>query len=100
MKEELSSDTVLAFYDPNKDLQLVTDASSHAVGGVLLQKDNDDVLKPIWYTSWVLTVAELKYSFTEKEAPSLVWCIEKLHLYLNGKRFDVIVDHQALKYIF
>ena len=47
LKEELSSDTGLAFYDPNKDWQLVTDASNHAVCGALLQKYNDDTLKPI-----------------------------------------------------
>ena len=42
----------------------------------------------------------MKYSITEKEALNLVWCIEKAHFYLYGKRFDVIVDYQPLKYIF
>ena len=36
--KQLSSNTVLAFYHPNKGFQLVTDASNHAVGRVLLQK--------------------------------------------------------------
>ena len=36
LKEELSNDTFFAFYDPNKDLQLVTDAINHAVSGDLL----------------------------------------------------------------
>lgn len=45
LKEELFSDTVLAFYDPNKTLQLVTNASNHAVVGALLQEDNDDTSK-------------------------------------------------------
>lgn len=45
LKEELFSDAVLAFYDPNKNLQLVTDASNNAVVGALLQEDNDDTLK-------------------------------------------------------
>lgn len=45
LKEELFSDAVLAFYDPNKYLQLVTDASNNAVVGALLQEDNDDTLK-------------------------------------------------------
>ena len=46
LKDKLSGDTALGFYDPNKDLQLVTDASNHAVGGILLQKYNDDTLNP------------------------------------------------------
>ena len=79
--------------NPNKDLQLVTDASNHAVGGVIFQKDNNDTFKPICYISRALTVAELKHSITEKEALNSVWCIKKLHLYLYGKRFGVIVYH-------
>lgn len=63
LKEELSGDTVLAFYHPNNNLQLVIDVSSHAVGEVLLQKD-DDTLKPICYISTELTATELKYSIT------------------------------------
>ena len=99
LKTELISTNVLAFYDPNKEVQLVTDASNHAIGGILLQ-NVDDHLRPICYISRSLTPAELKYSITEKEGLSLVWCIEKLHLYLYGKTFKAIVDHKPLKYIF
>ena len=88
---------MLAFYDPNKEVQLVTDASNHALGAVLLQHD-DDNLRPISYISRSLTPAE-QYSITEKEALSLVWAIEKLHLYLYGKTFKAVVDHKPLKYI-
>ena len=45
-------------------------------------------------------MSELKYGITEKEALALVWCVEKLHLYLYGKKFNVTVDHQPLKFIF
>ena len=43
---------------------------------------------------------EIKYSPTEKEALGLIWAVEKLHLYLYHADFDVIVDHQPLKFIF
>ena len=80
--------------------ELVTDASNHAIGGILLQKENDQ-MKPVCYISRALTPpAELKYSITEKEVLALVWSIEKLHLYLYGKSFNVYVDHQPLKFIF
>ena len=36
----------------------------------------------------------------KSEAFSLVWCIEKLHLYLYQTKFDVRVDHPPLGYIF
>nr|XP_047122938.1 uncharacterized protein LOC124806248 [Hydra vulgaris] len=90
---------VLAFYDPCKEVQLITDASNHAIGGILLQKEGT-WSKPICYISRSLTAAELKYSITEKKALALVWAIQKLHLYLYGKNFKVIVDHKPLKFIF
>ena len=34
LKEELSSETKPAFYEPNKDLQLLIDACNYAVDGV------------------------------------------------------------------
>ena len=36
----MSSEKVLAFYDPSKPVKLVTDASGHALGGVLLQEES------------------------------------------------------------
>ena len=38
LKNELTSDSLLGFYDPQKEVELVTDASGFAIGGVLLQK--------------------------------------------------------------
>ena len=43
LKEELSSETMPAFYEPNKDFQLFTDACNHAVDGVS-QKDYKKIL--------------------------------------------------------
>ena len=100
LKNELTSDSLLGFYDPQKEVELVTDASGFAIGGVLLQKDQAGTSRPICYVSRSLNVSELKYGITEKEALALVWCVEKLHLYLYGKKFNVMVDHQPLKFIF
>ena len=100
LKNELTSDSVLGFYDPQKDVELVTDASNYSIGGILLQKDVSGLSRPICYVSKSLTASEIKYGITEKEALALVWCIEKLHLYLFGKTFTVTVDHEPLKFIF
>ena len=99
LKHELSSESLLAFYDPHKEVQLITDASNQAIGGILLQKESIGI-KPICFISRSLTAAELKYSITEKEPLALVWAIEKIHLYLYGKNFKVVVDHKPLKFIF
>ena len=47
-----------------------------------------------------MTAAELKYYITEKGALPLVCAVEKLHLYLYGENFKVVVDHKSLKFIF
>ena len=99
LKNELSSESLLAFYNPQEDIRLVTDASGHALGAVLLQKEND-VYRPIYYVSRTLKPSELNYSVIEKEALALVWAVEKFHLYLFGKKFEVVVDHKPLKFIF
>ena len=100
LKNEMSSEKVLAFYDPSKPVKLVTDASGHALGGVLLQEESPGDYRPIHYISRSLKPAEMNYSPIEKEALALVWGIEKLHLYLYAKHFEVISDHKPLQYIF
>ena len=100
LKNELTSEKVLKFYDPNKPVTLITDASDYAVGGVLLQADESGFHRPICYISKSLSSSEINWGPTEKEAYAVVWSVEKLHLYLYEKRFKIIVDHQPLKFIF
>ena len=100
LKQDLTSEKVLKFYDPNSPVELHTDASEKAIGAVLTQKDENNENRPVAYISRSLSTRECNYSPTEREALALVWSINKLHLYLFGKHFNVYVDHQALKYIF
>ena len=65
-----------------------------------MQPDNEGNGKPICYVSRSLSETEQKYSITEKEALAVVWCVEKLHLYLYHRYFDIIVDHHPLQFIF
>ena len=67
IKEELSSNRILAWYDPNADTKISADASAYGLGAVLLQKHNGQ-WKPVVYASRSLTETESRYAQIEKEA--------------------------------
>lgn len=96
IKTALSSEPVLAIYNPKYEIELHTDASSHGVGGILLQKQPRGELKPIAYFSKQTTATEQKYHSYELEAMAVVLSIRKFRVYLLGQRFTVVSDCQAL----
>ena len=72
------------------------DASSYAIGGVLLQ---DDLL--VAYTSRALTDTEKNgYAQIEKETLAIVHCCKKFHHYIFGKVVTIESDHKPLQAIF
>ena len=100
LKQELTDESMLAFYDPFKKCILVTNACNESIRGILLQLNNNNEETPVVYIGRSLAENEKKYIATEIKALSLVWCIEKLHLYLYQIGFDVKVDHKPLQFIF
>jgi hypothetical protein len=61
LKDALTSDTVMPYYDPNKELELTVDASGVGVAGILSQ-DN----KIIAYSSKALIPVQQRYSQSER----------------------------------
>lgn len=78
---------------------LDTDASAYQVGCCLLQEQSDGTLHPIGYWSRTLSAAEKNYSSTEKECLAIVWAVLHLRPYLEGSRFTIRTDHDALKWL-
>ena len=92
LKTMLSSDTVITYYDPNRDTELITDASPVGLSGILTQEG-----KVVAYASRALTQTETKYSQTEREALAIVWACEHYSMYLKGAPcFTVVTDHKPL----
>ena len=73
IKSDLTAAPVLAPYDPNKDTEVSADASSFGLGGVLLQKQEDQTWRPVMFISRALTPVESRYVQIEKEALALTW---------------------------
>lgn len=61
LRDALAAAPVLAIYNPNRETELHTDASSHGFGAVLLQKQEDNKLQPVSYFSRRTSPAEGKY---------------------------------------
>ena len=101
IKKLLTSTEVMAYFDPNKETELVTDASPSGLSAILMQTTpgtRDE--RVVAYASRALTAVERRYSQTEREALAVVWTIEKLHLYLFGSRFKLLTDCKAVELIF
>ena len=60
----------------------------------------NDTWRPVSYFSKKLTPREQNYSTTERELYAIVLAIEHFRQFLYGIEFDVITDHQPLKYMF
>lgn len=86
---------VLAYYDPAKSLTIQCDASSYALGAVLLQDG-----QPLAYTSRALTSTEKNYAQIEKEMLAIVHSCKKFHHYIFGRQVRVESDHKPLQSIF
>ena len=82
--------TVMAYYDPTADIEIITDGSPVGLGAILSQHD-----KPVAFASRALSHAESRYSQTEREALAVVWACEHFDLYVCGApQFTVVTDHK------
>ena len=101
IKEMLTSETTMAYFDPSKETELTTDASPVGLSAILSQRTpGSEDSKIVAYASRSLSDVETRYSQTKKEALATVWAIERLHLYLYGKKFTFHTDCKPVQLIF
>ena len=79
-----------------------SDASPVGLSGVLTQQNPKDTneKKIIMCISRMLSEVEERYSQIEKEGLAPVWAVERLQLYLLGRKFYLYVDNKAISLIY
>lgn len=95
LKKILTESPVLKYPNFEKRFQLVTDASGEALGAVLQQDGH-----PICFASRTLNDHERNYSATERELLAIVWSTNYFRPYLYGTKFEILSDHQPLRWLF
>lgn len=99
IKRVLTTRPVLAIFDPTLPTELHTDASSMAVGAILLQL-HDGVQRVVAYFSKQTTMEQRQYHSYELETMAVVYALHHFRVYLLGLHFTVVSDCNALRTTF
>ncbi|KAE8218640.1 hypothetical protein CF319_g7522 [Tilletia indica] len=99
LKRAITSSPVLARPDFDRPFILAVDASKQGLGGVLMQRDDAGIERPLVYISRQTTDSEAKYAPTHLELAAVWWCVRKLHHYVDGSSVEVRTDHNALRWL-
>lgn len=75
------------------------DASAYQPGCALLQEQPDGTLRPVGYWLYSLNDTERSYHATERQCHGVDWAITFLRSYIEGARFTVCMDYDALRWI-
>ena len=99
IKKFLTQEPILTLPDFSLRFTVYTDASATGLGAVLTQVRNG-VDCVISYASKSLNDAQRNYSTTDRECLAIHWALNLWKPYLLGKKFVVVTDHSALKWLF
>jgi hypothetical protein len=97
LKQRLVERPVLALYNRDAHTELHTDASKHGIGGILLQRQQDQTLRPICYFSRQTSKMEEKYHSYELETLAVVDSMRRFRIYPLGIHFTVVTDCNAIR---
>ena len=110
LKDRVSKDCLIQFYDPYKPLFVECDASKQGIGCIMLKPDDSipaDVnhgipsnLWPVAYASKSLSEAEQNYANIERELLGVVFSLETFKHFTSGRQMNIITDHEPLTSLF
>lgn len=97
LKDSITCEDTMAFFDPKKPIIVRTEASFHEGLSAGLFQRTSKGLQPVHFISRSMTNAEKRYSQTEKDALAVKWAKSRFGMYLLGApRFKIITSHKPL----
>ena len=99
LKLTLAKAPVLSPPDWKKEFHVTLDAFGWCLGAILWQYEEDKRESPVYYASRQMSLAERKYTTTEREALAVIYACKKFRHYLLGYRIIFHTDHDSLKYL-
>ena len=95
----MDSTPILVFLDWNKEFHVHIDASSVALGVVLVQPSKGDLDHSIVFANRKMSFAERNYTTIERDGFTMVYELQKFRHYMLGDHFKMFMDHSALQYL-
>jgi len=100
IKAAVLKDVRLAAFRFDRPFELMMDASNVALGGQLMQRDNEGRARTLAFLSRALTKTERNYCATERELLALTFGVQRCARWIAFSPVVVYTDHQALQYLF
>ena len=94
LKKEIIRAPILAYYNPQKETVLQTNANTKGPRACLLQDE-----KPIYFASKALTKTQRGYIAIEIKSLAVAWAVEKFHHFLYGCHFILETNQKPLEAI-
>lgn len=101
LKQELTKRPVLAFYNPDFETQLHTDASKAGIAGILVQRPSKDApFSAVAYYSRQTSPEESRFTSYDLETLAVVSSLQRFRVYLLGIPFTIVTDCNSLRATF
>lgn len=101
--KSVRNDVFLQGFDPDKPIELGTDASDEALGGYIAQPDANGRLRPVYFFHHKFKDAEKEWDAGDKELFAIVYAYREFRDILRGPKYPVEIysDHRNLaKFMF
>ena len=104
LRQALTSNPVLALYDPDLPTRVETDASNVGMGAVLTQCSHQKSAenkewKPVEYYSRRWNSSQRNYHPAEKETCAIIYALQHWQHLLFGQPFTILTDNKVAHYL-